>query len=50
MEILGVLAHEENRAVVIVTHDNRLRTFADRVLLMEDGRLGCSAHSPVAVR
>jgi putative ABC transport system ATP-binding protein len=40
MAILGVLAHQENRAVVIVTHDNRLRTFADRVLLMEDGRLG----------
>src|SRR5439155_25665345 len=49
MEILGALAHEENRAVIIVTHDSRLRTFADRVLLMEDGRLGSAMRSLVAV-
>ena len=46
MEILGALAHKEHRAVIIVTHDSRLRTFADRVLLMEDGRLGSAARSP----
>ena len=49
MEILGALAHEENRAVIIVTHDSRLRTFADRVLLMEDGRLGSATRSLAAV-
>jgi len=49
MQILGTLAHQENRAVIIVTHDSRLRTFADRVLLMEDGRLGSAMRSLVAV-
>ena len=39
MQILGGLAHEQNRAVIIVTHDVRLQAFADRVLFMEDGRL-----------
>jgi putative ABC transport system ATP-binding protein len=39
MQLLGGLAHERNRAVIIVTHDARLQAFADRVLFMEDGRL-----------
>jgi putative ABC transport system ATP-binding protein len=39
MQILGGLAREQNRAVIIVTHDARLQAFADRVLFMEDGRL-----------
>jgi putative ABC transport system ATP-binding protein len=48
MQILGRLAHEQNRAVIIVTHDARLQPFADRVLFMEDGRLqpGVRAASP----
>lgn len=29
----------ENRCIVIVTHDNRIYEFADRILYMEDGRL-----------
>jgi putative ABC transport system ATP-binding protein len=40
------LAHEQNRAVVIVTHDSRLLEFADRVIHMEDGVIrdgGCAA-------
>ena len=39
MQILGGLARQHHRAVIIVTHDVRLQAFADRVLLMEDGRL-----------
>jgi putative ABC transport system ATP-binding protein len=39
MQILGGLAREQKRAVIIVTHDARLQAFADRVLFMEDGRL-----------
>ena len=45
MQILGGLAREQNRAVIIVTHDARLQAFADRVLFMEDGRLQSSAPS-----
>jgi putative ABC transport system ATP-binding protein len=44
MQILGGLAHEQNRAVIIVTHDVRLQAFADRVLFMEDGRLHLPSH------
>lgn len=29
----------ENRCIVIVTHDSRIYEFADRILYMEDGRL-----------
>jgi putative ABC transport system ATP-binding protein len=39
MQILGGLARDQSRAVIIVTHDARLQAFADRVLFMEDGRL-----------
>ena len=50
MRILGGLAHEQNRAVIIVTHDVRLQTFADRVLSMEDGRLQPGVRSIVPAR
>jgi len=39
VELLQRLAHEEGRAVVIVTHDPRLERFADRVVLVEDGEV-----------
>jgi putative ABC transport system ATP-binding protein len=39
MDVLQHLAHERGRAVVIVTHDNRLMEFADRTVRMEDGRI-----------
>lgn len=39
IEQMHRLAHEQRRAVVIVTHDPRLREFADRVVHIEDGRL-----------
>jgi putative ABC transport system ATP-binding protein len=39
MELLRSLAKEENRGVVVVTHDHRLERFADRVVRVEDGRV-----------
>lgn len=42
VEMMARLAHQENRAVVIVTHDVRLADFADRVVRLEDGRVADS--------
>ncbi len=40
MELLCCgLGRDQGRAIVIVTHDHRLRQIADRVLWLEDGRL-----------
>lgn len=40
MELLCCgLGRDQGRAIVIVTHDHRLRDIADRVLWLEDGRL-----------
>ena len=38
MRLLRTLAKEEGTTVVIVSHDQRLREIADRVLWLEDGR------------
>jgi len=40
LEKLRGLAHGKGRAVVIVTHDNRTLEFADRIVRIEDGRVG----------
>jgi len=39
MTIFRNLAHEGQRAVVVVTHDSRVVDFADRVIVIEDGRI-----------
>jgi putative ABC transport system ATP-binding protein len=39
LERLRALAKQENRALVIVTHDPKVRTIADRVVRIHDGRL-----------
>lgn len=39
LELLRELAHERGRAVVIVTHDSRALSFADRIVQIEDGRI-----------
>ncbi len=39
MEILSGLARERQRAVVVVTHDNRVLRFADRIVHIADGRV-----------
>ena len=45
MEMMARLAHERGRAVVIVTHDSRVLSFADRIVRIEDGLI---AHSSIA--
>jgi putative ABC transport system ATP-binding protein len=39
MEILREIANDQDRAVLVVTHDNRIYRFADRILEMSDGRI-----------
>lgn len=39
MELLRQKAIELHKAVVVVSHDHRIRQFADRVVWLEDGRL-----------
>ncbi|WOE74739.1 ABC transporter ATP-binding protein [Alterisphingorhabdus coralli] len=39
MDLLREVALSEERAVIIVTHDNRVFDLADRILQMEDGRI-----------
>ncbi len=39
MELIRDLARQKRTAVVVVSHDPRLETIADRVLRLEDGRL-----------
>jgi putative ABC transport system ATP-binding protein len=39
MDLLRAVALESDRAVIIVTHDNRIFDLADRILDMEDGRI-----------
>ena len=42
LEVLGILrrlAKEEGRSVLVATHDPAVRTIADRVIRMRDGRL-----------
>ena len=39
MDLLGEVAIQADRAVIIVTHDNRVFDLADRIIEMEDGRI-----------
>jgi putative ABC transport system ATP-binding protein len=39
MEMMSELAHKHGRAVVIVTHDSRVLSFADRIVTIEDGAI-----------
>ncbi len=45
VELLQRLAREEQRAVVVVTHDPRLERFADRVVRVEDGKVSEEGHA-----
>jgi putative ABC transport system ATP-binding protein len=40
MEMLHGLAHQRGRAVAIVSHDSRVIEYADRIVHIEDGRVG----------
>jgi putative ABC transport system ATP-binding protein len=39
VEIMQRLAREQNCAILLVTHDNRILDIADRIIHMEDGYL-----------
>ncbi len=39
MDLLREVAVSEDRACIIVTHDNRIFDLADRILVLEDGRI-----------
>jgi putative ABC transport system ATP-binding protein len=39
MDMIRKLAKERGRAVVVVSHDNRLMDYADRVVHIEDGKI-----------
>ncbi|MDQ3133168.1 MAG: hypothetical protein M3Q99_20765, partial [Acidobacteriota bacterium] len=39
MDLLQELAHEQKRAIVVVTHDNRIFDYADRIVEIEDGKI-----------
>jgi len=39
MELLKDVAKQDDRAVIIVTHDNRIYRYADNLIDMEDGRI-----------
>jgi putative ABC transport system ATP-binding protein len=38
MRLLRNIAREQGRSVVIVSHDQRIKDIADRVLWLEDGQ------------
>jgi putative ABC transport system ATP-binding protein len=39
MELFREVAMDDNRTLVIVTHDNRIFQFADRIAVMSDGKI-----------
>ena len=45
MDMLRNLAHERDRAVVIVTHDDRTLAYADRIIHIRDGRVADAENS-----
>jgi putative ABC transport system ATP-binding protein len=54
MEMMSELAHKRGRAVVIVTHDSRVLSFADRIVKIEDGAIAApseleSSHVPAGM-
>jgi putative ABC transport system ATP-binding protein len=50
MGLLDEASEDQNRAVLVVTHDDRIYGFADRILEMEDGRILGERDRDVAFR
>jgi len=48
LEILKRAALNPDRTVIVVTHDTRIYSFADRIVAMEDGRIAAPSTSPLA--
>jgi putative ABC transport system ATP-binding protein len=49
MALMQDLAHQRDRAVVIVTHDNRMLGYADRIVHIQDGRIPTSVPPPTSL-
>ena len=49
LEILKDAALASDRAIIVVTHDTRIYSFADRIASMEDGRIRAVRTAPFAV-
>jgi putative ABC transport system ATP-binding protein len=49
MEILRSVARQDNRTVIVVTHDPRIYKFADRMAEMEDGRIHRVLSTPAEI-
>ena len=47
METLREVARKPDRCVIVVTHDNRVFKYADRMTEMEDGRVSRVHETPV---
>jgi putative ABC transport system ATP-binding protein len=39
VKLLAKEAHERNKAIVMVTHDERMTTWSDKIYQMKDGEL-----------
>jgi putative ABC transport system ATP-binding protein len=50
MELLRGVATRSDRCVIIVTHDNRIFKYADRMTFMEDGRINRTEQNNAAER
>ena len=48
MELIQRIAVQPGRAVIVVTHDTRVYSFADRIASMEDGRIDTVVSGPHA--
>jgi putative ABC transport system ATP-binding protein len=46
MELLVQVGRRPGRALIVVTHDSRIYSFADRIIRMEDGRVVATESSP----
>jgi putative ABC transport system ATP-binding protein len=46
MELIQRIAVQPDRAVIVVTHDSRVYSFADRIASMEDGRIDSVSSGP----
>ena len=46
MELIQRIAVQPGRAVIVVTHDARIYSFADRIASMEDGRIDAVIAGP----
>jgi putative ABC transport system ATP-binding protein len=49
MELLSTIAVGADRGLIIVTHDARIFEFADRIAMMDDGRIKRVTHAPAAL-